>query len=203
MTSTRENCVTSSAYKTYLLIFQAQTKFVRQILQSAKIEWLLGCSVEQMSRLKALEVLGISSAMLEEEKARILGSLGVKAWGNPGSSAVIENPQVGSCLSRKRRNTASEAPRVPAPVCGMAAPSPSEVSCLSSLRTFTFRTWRRKDYLQGCGVPTTRYGYNRSMFSLFQHIVSENNQSRIGSTHLLPCCSHRWPSSKTNACLNT
>lgn len=85
-----------------------------------------------MSRLKALEVLGISSAMLEEEKARILGSLGVKAWGNPGTSAVIENPQdnVGSCLSSKRRNTASEAPRVPAPECGLAAPSPSEVSGL-------------------------------------------------------------------------
>eukprot|EP00752_Nemacystus_decipiens_P013484 g11943.t1 len=92
-----------------------------------------------MSRLKALEVLGISSAMLEEEKARILGSLGVKAWSNLGSSAVIEHPQdsvVDSCLSRKRRNTAPEEARVPAPVCGMAVPSPSEVAeledeCLS------------------------------------------------------------------------
>lgn len=86
-----------------------------------------------MSRLKALEVLGISSAMLEEEKARILGSLGIKAWGTPGIAAMVENPQdsaAGCRLSRKRRSTASEVPRVPPPMCGMAAPSPSQVSGL-------------------------------------------------------------------------
>lgn len=92
----------------------------------------MGCSVEQMSQLKALEVLGISSTMLEEEKARILGSLGIKAWGNAGNATVIENSRenAGSCLSRKRRNTTSEVPRVPAPVCSIAVPSPSEVSGL-------------------------------------------------------------------------
>ena len=80
--------------------------------------------------------------MLEEEKARILGSLGVKAWGRPESSAMIENPQdnnVGSCLSRKRRSTASEAPRVPAPACGVATPSPSEVSRLFESDTRNIR----------------------------------------------------------------
>lgn len=107
-----------------------------------------------MSRLKALEVLGISSAMLEEEKARILGSLGIKAWGHPGSSAVIENPQgnVGSCIPRKRRNTASEAPRDLAPACGMAAPSSSEVSRLFAAHVLLSyltqeilpRSWRTK-----------------------------------------------------------
>eukprot|EP00903_Cladosiphon_okamuranus_P017452 g16075.t1 len=90
-----------------------------------------------MSRLNALEVLGISSGMLEEERARILGSIGIKSWGHPGTSAMVENPDsIGSSVPRKRRNTASEAPKVPAPACGMAAPSPSEVAeledeCLS------------------------------------------------------------------------
>ena len=86
-----------------------------RFLQSPKIEWLLGCSVEDMSRLKALEVLGITSAMLEEERARILGSLGVKCWGNPGTSSLVtENSRDNAdpCVFRKRRCTESEAPRV-------------------------------------------------------------------------------------------
>lgn len=98
--------------------------------QSARPEWLLGCSIEEMSRLRALEVLGISSAMLEEDKAKILGSLGVKAWGNPGTSTVVDEDQHagGACnVFSKRRHTTSEAPGVPAPVCGMAAPAPTRV----------------------------------------------------------------------------
>jgi len=89
-----------------------------------------------MSRLKALEVLGISSAMLEEEKARILGSLGVKCWGNAGNSSLMpENPRdkAGPCILRKRRCTTavSDAPSVAAPMSGMAAPTPTEVRCVT------------------------------------------------------------------------
>lgn len=102
------------------------------LLQSSKLEWLLGCSVEDMSKLKALEVLGVSSAMLEEEKARILGSLGVKCWGNAGNSSQMgansrDNDNDGPCMFRKRRCTESKAPNVPASMPGMAAPTPSEV----------------------------------------------------------------------------
>lgn len=56
--------------------------------QGTKAEWLLSLSVEQMSRLKALEELGVSQAMLEEDRGRILGDLGIPRWGNPGDSMV-------------------------------------------------------------------------------------------------------------------
>lgn len=126
-------------------------------------------------------MLGISSAMLEEEKARILGSLGVKAWGNPGSSTVIENPRddVGSCLSRKRRNTASEAPRVPAPVCGMTAPSPSEVSGL-------FDAHVHLPYLAQELLPRLWQKTTRRDPSLFRH--AENHSSSALSQNILPSC---------------
>lgn len=94
--------------------------------------------MEEMSRLKALEVLGISSEMLEDDKAKILGSLGVKAWGNSSSSTGVDRDQnAGSTcnLFSKRRHTASEASGIPAPMCGMAAPAPRQVtSC--QLRKF-------------------------------------------------------------------
>lgn len=68
-------------------------------VQGAKVEWLLGCTVEQMSYKKALEVLGISEAVMEEERAKMLGGLGVRAWANPANSTgtVDRNENAGSC----------------------------------------------------------------------------------------------------------
>lgn len=94
--------------------------------------------LEEMSRLKALEVLGISSEMLEDDKAKILGSLGVPTWGNSGISTVIDRDRnAGGTwnLFSKRRHTASAAPGMPAPICGMIAPAPTQVT--SWLRKFT------------------------------------------------------------------
>ncbi|CBJ32558.1 conserved unknown protein [Ectocarpus siliculosus] len=56
--------------------------------EGTKAEWLLSLSMEQMSRLKALEELGVSQDMLEEDRGRILGDLGIPRWGNPGDSMV-------------------------------------------------------------------------------------------------------------------
>lgn len=126
-------------------------------LQSSKLEWLLGCRAEDMSNLKALEVLGISSAMLEEEKARILGSLGVKCWGNAGNSSLMaENSRdnAGPCIFRKRSCAESEAPSVPVPMSGMAAPTPAQVRGVSFWLPMVKRT--KKMYLQSAATRRKR-----------------------------------------------
>ncbi|CAM9121155.1 unnamed protein product [Discosporangium mesarthrocarpum] len=46
----------------------------------AKVEWLLGYTHSQMSYQKALEVLGVSEGVVEEDRARRLGGLGVGTW---------------------------------------------------------------------------------------------------------------------------
>lgn len=94
------------------------------------MEWLLGCTVEQMSYKKALEVLGISEAVMEEERAKMLGGLGVRAWANPPASTggtVDRNQNAGSCggLFGKRSHGHSLQPGS-ARVFDMA-PSPTEV----------------------------------------------------------------------------
>lgn len=53
----------------------------------SKAEWLLGYTHAQMSYRKALEVLGVSEAVVEEERARRLGELGVASWGAARSGA--------------------------------------------------------------------------------------------------------------------
>ena len=52
-----------------------------------------------MSYKKALEVLGISEAVMEEERAKMLGGLGVRAWANPVNSTgtADRNQNAGSC----------------------------------------------------------------------------------------------------------
>lgn len=77
----------------------ARTYTLTLFCQGAKVEWLLGCTVEQMSYKKALEVLGISEAVMEEERAKILGGLGVRAWANPANSTgtADRNQNGGSC----------------------------------------------------------------------------------------------------------
>lgn len=61
-----------------------------------------------MSRLKALEELGVSQAMLEEDRGRILGDLGIPRWGNPGDSMVDadRDPSTSACgpVFRKRQH---------------------------------------------------------------------------------------------------
>lgn len=88
-----------------------------------------------MSSLKALEVMGISSAMLEEDRAKILMSLGVKARGTPGISTVVDRDQNAGgapcSVSNKRRHTTLEAPGMPAPMCGVVAISPTQVRVAS------------------------------------------------------------------------
>lgn len=100
------------------------------------MEWLLGCTVEQMSYKKALEVLGISEAVMQEERAKMLGGLGLRAWANPAISTgtVKRNRNAGSCggLFGKRSHMHS---LQSARVCDMA-PSPTEV--------FYFRRGRSK-----------------------------------------------------------
>lgn len=100
-----------------MLIFRhyqsrSQSKETPTQFQGTKVEWLLGCTVEQMSYKKALEVLGISEAMMEEERAKILGNLGVKAWGNPAISTgmVDQDWNAGLCgpLFRKRPHRQEE-----------------------------------------------------------------------------------------------
>lgn len=100
------------------------------LFQGAKVESLLGCTTEQMSYKKALEVLGITQAMMDDERAKILGSLGVKAWSNPEVSTggvVDREGNIGSCgsLFRKRRHVLNEPGA--APMCGLAPSSHTEV----------------------------------------------------------------------------
>lgn len=89
-----------------------------------------------MSYKKALEVLGISDAVMEEERAKILGGLGVRAWGNPPISAgtvdVDENrsagrPSCGGLFGRRSHVQNLQQPGGSRMVCDAAVPSPTEV----------------------------------------------------------------------------
>ncbi|CAM9986634.1 unnamed protein product [Ectocarpus sp. 13 AM-2016] len=68
-----------------------------------------------MSRLKALEELGVSQAMLEEDRGRILGDLGIPRWGNPGDSIVDteQDSSTSACgpIFRKRQHIEATAKR--------------------------------------------------------------------------------------------
>lgn len=79
--------------------------------QAMEVEWLVGCTTEQMSYRKALEVLGVTQAMLEEERSKILGGLGVRTCNTSPAvftSMVGANWNTGTCepLFRKHRHEA-------------------------------------------------------------------------------------------------
>lgn len=70
-----------------------------------------------MSYKKALEVLGISEAMMEEDRAKALGSLGVRAWANPTKSTGMEgvdgdntSSSCGPIFGKRLRTNDQEAP---------------------------------------------------------------------------------------------
>lgn len=77
----------------------------------SKAEWLLGYTHAQMSYHKALEVLGVSEAVVEEERARRLGELGLASWGGMSFASNSIAGQDGDDLCggffTKRRRSAS------------------------------------------------------------------------------------------------
>ncbi|CAM9786744.1 unnamed protein product [Choristocarpus tenellus] len=64
----------------------------RGLGNQTKVEWFLGYTETELSYRKALEVLGISEGVLEDERARRLGSLGLKTW-----SSIGANPSFSLC----------------------------------------------------------------------------------------------------------
>lgn len=78
----------------------------------SKAEWLLGYTHAQMSYHKALEVLGVSEAVVEEERARRLGELGLASWGGTSLSSEACAGQEGDDMCggffAKRRRSASQ-----------------------------------------------------------------------------------------------
>lgn len=54
----------------------------------SKVEWLLGYTKAEMSYQKALEVLGVSEAVVDEERSRRLGELGLTSWASTAAAAV-------------------------------------------------------------------------------------------------------------------
>ncbi|CAN0136888.1 unnamed protein product, partial [Hapterophycus canaliculatus] len=77
---------------------------------NSKEEWLLGVTYAQMSFHKALQVLGISEAVVEEERARRLGELGFGGWGSTsdGFSAQEGDDMCGGFFTKKRRSSSQE-----------------------------------------------------------------------------------------------
>lgn len=71
----------------------------------SKAEILLGYTVKQMSYQKALEVLGVSEAVVEEERARRLGELGL---GLSQGSIIHEGEDICGGFFIKRRRSASQ-----------------------------------------------------------------------------------------------
>eukprot|EP00903_Cladosiphon_okamuranus_P017456 g16078.t1 len=72
----------------------------------SKEEWLLGVTYAQMSFHKALQVLGISEAVVEEERSRRLGELGSGWWGTSEGHAGEET--CGGFFAKKRRSSSQE-----------------------------------------------------------------------------------------------
>ncbi|CAM9389674.1 unnamed protein product, partial [Sphacelaria rigidula] len=62
-----------------------------------KTETLWGYTAQQMSYRKALEVLGISHVIAEEARAKFLGKLGARAWGNPPIAEGEVHKNNGAC----------------------------------------------------------------------------------------------------------
>lgn len=112
---------------------------IPQHVQS-KAEILLGYTIKQMSYQKALEVLGVSEAVVEEERAKRLGELGLSSLstGGNGGGPEMGVPEVNddSCggFFIKRGRSSSSHDEV-----SMGASVPGEVA-LGSTRV-SFRCW--------------------------------------------------------------
>ena len=92
-------------YSMSFVIFVLSHWFIGQT--QSKAEWLLGYTHAQMSYHKALEVLGVSEAVVEEDRARRLGELGV--WGGTMHDNFIrEGDDVCGGFFTKRRRSASQ-----------------------------------------------------------------------------------------------
>ncbi|CAM9167134.1 unnamed protein product [Scytosiphon promiscuus] len=76
----------------------------------SKEEWLLGVTYAQMSFHKALQVLGISEAVVEEERARRLGELGFCGWASNsyGLSGQEGDGSCGGFFTKRRRSSDQE-----------------------------------------------------------------------------------------------
>ncbi|CAN0535907.1 unnamed protein product, partial [Ectocarpus sp. 12 AP-2014] len=77
----------------------------------SKEEWLLGVTYAQMSFHKALQVLGISEAVVEEERSRRLGELGSGGSGGRASECGAGQEAEDTCgrfFIKKRRSSIEE-----------------------------------------------------------------------------------------------
>ncbi|CAM9111946.1 unnamed protein product [Ectocarpus sp. 12 AP-2014] len=77
----------------------------------SKEEWLLGVTYAQMSFHKALQVLGISEAVVEEERSRRLGELGSGGSGGRASECGAGQEAEDTCgrfFIKKRRSSTEE-----------------------------------------------------------------------------------------------
>ncbi|CAM9945298.1 unnamed protein product, partial [Ectocarpus fasciculatus] len=77
----------------------------------SKEEWLLGVTYAQMSFHKALQVLGISEAVVEEERSRRLGELGSGGSGGGASECGAGQEADDTCgrfFIKKRRSSIEE-----------------------------------------------------------------------------------------------
>lgn len=114
----------------------------------SKAEWLLGYTHAQMSYHKALEVLGVSEAVVEEERARRLGELGLASWGGTSLSSEACAGQEGDDLCggffTKRRRSASQDTPLGTTLPGEVAFAPAHVRPEAIKRRF-------------CTVSYTRY----------------------------------------------
>lgn len=85
-----------------------------------------------MSYRKALEVLGVSEAVVEEERARRLGELGLASWASTaGSDAAVGREADDTCggfFTKRRRSVSQEAAILGTTLPGEVAFAPTHVS---------------------------------------------------------------------------
>lgn len=82
---------------------------IPRLQTQSKAEWLLGYTHAQMSYHKALEVLGVSEAVVEEERARRLGELGLNGRTSMSDSFIVrEGDDICRGFFTKRRRSASQ-----------------------------------------------------------------------------------------------
>lgn len=87
---------------------------------------MLGYTVKQMSYQKALEVLGVSEAVVEEERARRLGELGLGSSG--GSVRQDGEDMCGGFFGKRRRSSSQDGVSLGTTLPGEVAFAPTHVS---------------------------------------------------------------------------
>lgn len=98
----------------------------------SKAEWLLGYTHAQMSYHKALEVLGVSEAVVEEERARRLGELGLASWGtsrtrSDGGFGQEGDDLCGGFFAKRRRSASHDSASLGTTLPGEVAFAPTHV----------------------------------------------------------------------------